>query len=98
MVKKNLRKSQAQIRQKLRKLRLEQNNDFLIKNVYSLQEVCTLIFFKDKSTEMLMKWKTNCALKLDIEECHTHTISRNYRQFSGFPDKLSERSWIVGDS
>jgi len=35
-VKKNLRKSQAQFREKLRKLRLRQNNDFLIKkNVYS---------------------------------------------------------------
>ena len=30
-VKKNLRKSQAQFREKLRKLRLRQNNDFLIK-------------------------------------------------------------------
>ena len=36
-VKKNLRKSQAQFRAKLSKLRLRQNNDFLIKkNVYSL--------------------------------------------------------------
>ena len=34
-VKKNLRKSQAQFREKLRKLKLRQNNDFLIKkNVY----------------------------------------------------------------
>ena len=34
-VKKNLRKSQAQFREKLRKLRLRQNNDFLIKkNMY----------------------------------------------------------------
>ena len=34
-VKKNLRKSEAQFREKLRKLRLRQNNDFLInKNVY----------------------------------------------------------------
>ena len=31
-VKKNLRKSQAQLREKLRKLRLRQNNDFLIKS------------------------------------------------------------------
>ena len=30
-VKKNLRKSQAQFREKLRKLRFRQNNDFLIK-------------------------------------------------------------------
>ena len=30
-VNKNLRKSQAQFREKLRKLRLRQNNDFLIK-------------------------------------------------------------------
>ena len=30
-VKKNLRQSQAQFREKLRKLRLRQNNDFLIK-------------------------------------------------------------------
>ena len=30
-VKKNLRKSEAQFRKKLRKLRLRQNNDFLIK-------------------------------------------------------------------
>ena len=30
-VKKNLRKSEAQFREKLRKLRLKQNNDFLIK-------------------------------------------------------------------
>ena len=30
-VKKNLRKSQAQFREMLRKLRLRQNNDFLIK-------------------------------------------------------------------
>ena len=34
-LKKNLRKSQAQFREKLRKLRLRQNNDFLIK------EMCT---------------------------------------------------------
>ena len=35
-VKKNLRKSEAQFRKKLRKLRLRQNNDFLIKkNVYT---------------------------------------------------------------
>ena len=33
-VKKNLRKSQAQFREKLRKLRLRQNNNFLKKNVY----------------------------------------------------------------
>ena len=34
-VKKNLRKSEAQFRKKLKKLRLRQNNDFLIKkNVY----------------------------------------------------------------
>ena len=34
-VQKNLRKSQAQFREMLRKLRLRQNNDFLIKkNVY----------------------------------------------------------------
>ena len=34
-VKKDLRKSQAQFREKLRKLRLRQNNDFLIKrNMY----------------------------------------------------------------
>ena len=33
-VKKHLRKSQAQFREKLRKLRLRQNNDYLIKNVY----------------------------------------------------------------
>ena len=34
-VKKNLRKSQAQFREKLKKLRLRQNNDFLIKiNLY----------------------------------------------------------------
>ena len=31
-VKKNLRKSQAQFREKLRKLRLRQNGGFLIKN------------------------------------------------------------------
>ena len=36
--KKNLRKSQAQFREKLRKLRLRQNIDFLIKkNVYGYQ-------------------------------------------------------------
>ena len=36
-VKKNLRKYQAQFREKLRKLRLRQNNDFLIKkNVYRI--------------------------------------------------------------
>ena len=35
-VKKNLRKSEAQFRENLRKLRLRQNSDFLIKkNVYS---------------------------------------------------------------
>ena len=34
-VEKDLRKSRAQLREKLRKLRLRQNNDFLIKtNVY----------------------------------------------------------------
>ena len=32
-VKKKLRKSQAQFREKLRKLRLRQNNDFLIKKM-----------------------------------------------------------------
>ena len=32
-VKKNLRKSEAQFREKLRKLRLRQNKDFLKKNV-----------------------------------------------------------------
>ena len=36
-VKKNLRKSEAQFREKLRKLRLRQNNDFLIKKTYKLQ-------------------------------------------------------------
>ena len=37
-VKEKLRKSQAQLREMLRKLRLRQNNDFLIKNkrVYGL--------------------------------------------------------------
>ena len=36
-VKKNVRKSQAQFREKLRKLRLRQNNDFLIKKkVYKI--------------------------------------------------------------
>ena len=35
-VKKNLTKSQAQFREKLRKLRLRQNDGFLIKNVYTL--------------------------------------------------------------
>ena len=39
-VKKNLRKSQAQFGEKLRKLRLRQNNDFLIKKiVYSKFEL-----------------------------------------------------------
>ena len=33
-VKKNLRKLQAQFREKLRKLSLMQNDDFLIKNMY----------------------------------------------------------------
>ena len=33
-VKKNLRKSQVQFREKLTKLRLRQNNNFRIKNVY----------------------------------------------------------------
>ena len=33
-VKKHFKKSQAQFQEKLRKLRLRQNNDFLIKNVY----------------------------------------------------------------
>ena len=36
IVKKNLRKSQAEFREKLRKLRLKQNNGFLIKNHVSL--------------------------------------------------------------
>ena len=35
-VKKNLRISQAQFREKLRKLRLRQNNDSLIKKMYRL--------------------------------------------------------------
>ena len=34
-VKKNLRKSQAQFREKLRKLRLRQNKGFLIKKTYT---------------------------------------------------------------
>ena len=38
-VKKNLRKSQYQFREKFRKLNLRQNNDFLIEeNVYSMPE------------------------------------------------------------
>ena len=41
-VKKKLRKSQAQFWEKLRKLRLRQNNDFLIKkNVYSIIDCIT---------------------------------------------------------
>ena len=37
-VKKNLRKSKAQFREMLRKLRLRQNNDFLIKKVYYITQ------------------------------------------------------------
>ena len=39
---KNLRKSQAQFREKLRKLRLRQNCGFLIKNVYMIIDFQTL--------------------------------------------------------
>ena len=39
-VKKNLRKSEAQFREMLRKLRLRQNNDFLIKQKRVCQNLC----------------------------------------------------------
>jgi len=50
-VKKNLRKSQAQFREKLRKLRLRQNYGFLVKNVYSVSikiNFRTIKIFKDE--------------------------------------------------
>ena len=44
-VKKTLRKSQAQFREKLRKLRLMQNNDFLIKKTYTPGHTCIIYLF-----------------------------------------------------
>ena len=50
-VKKNLRKSQAEFREKLRKLRLRQNIGFLIKNVYFI-----VILFKMLKMEFRFKY------------------------------------------
>ena len=57
-VKKTLRKSQAQFQEKLRKLRLRQNNDFLIK------KTCILIHHEMKTrTELFLTWQGSRSCK-----------------------------------
>jgi len=59
-VKKNLRKSQAQFREKLRKLRLRQYDGILIKKRASPQILSTALFATaEKNATMIFHWLPN---------------------------------------
>ena len=69
-VTRNLRKSQAQFREKLRKLRLRQNNDFLLKkrcNENGLTWYCPLNLSPAASLRNCFKSTTYKALQRDIK-------------------------------
>ena len=64
--KRNLRKSQAQFREKLRKLRLRQNDVFLVKSVYST--ACRLIFSSSKQYFLFCSTFICFMIKKDINK------------------------------